>query len=73
MNKTQKRKTEELILKLKKEKTLTAASFFIEARRTWGKALSTEALVIGFNEGLGRLFGRGELSFEEVQAAQKVD
>lgn len=74
MTKATKTKIEKLILELRDKKQLTPVNFFIQARQTtWGKKLTSDDLVNGYNERLGALFGRNQLTFEQVNAAMKTD
>ena len=70
MNAKQKTQIEKLIADLKSNGYLTATGFFRAARSTtWGAASKT--LVEDYNESLGRMFGRGQLSFDEVNRAMQ--
>lgn len=63
-----------LILKLKESQQLTAANFFANVRaEAWGgKKVTSAVLVESYNEALGRLFGRGQITWQEVKAARQV-
>ena len=68
-----KRQMEDLVLELNKKGDLGARQFFIAARNCeWGKTITSDQMVDGYNETLGRLFGKGLLSGEQVKRAMKV-
>lgn len=71
-NKT-KEKIDALCKELAERKELHAPKFFALARASkWGKRLTSDELIEGYNASLGYLFARGELSWQEVKDARDV-
>lgn len=65
-----KEQMENLVLSLKNQGKLAATDFFKEARQTkWGRL--SPSLVGDYNETLGRMMARGQLSVDEVKRAMQ--